>query len=181
LIAMNRLLDLLKQVLRSTGRGRDDQHPAPAADRTAKDGGDPGTRLRTELDGAPSALARRLAPAATPNVTVSRGTRPAILSKGRRTAVAAKPVTSFWAMAPLPLADASGDPAPLAAAPVLSGASVLQAAPTVADEWRDLPSGLSGGATTHDATQAVTGPRLVLEPAPKLSPDEDRSDRLFRS
>jgi hypothetical protein len=177
---MNRLLDLLKQGLRSTGRGRDDEPPAPAADRTAKDGGDPGTRLRTELEGAPSPLARRLAPAATPNVIVSRGTRPAVLSQAPRGAVAAKPVTPFWGMAPLPLADTSGDPAPLGPAPVFSGASVLQAAPTVTDEWRDMPSGLSSGATLLGTTQAATGPRLVLDPAPKLSPDEDRTDRPFR-
>jgi hypothetical protein len=83
-------------------------------------------------------------------------------------------------MAPLPLADASGDPEPLAPAPVLSGASVLQAAPTVTDDWRDMPSQLCGGTTLLGTPQAVTGQRLVLEPASKLSSDEDRTDWTFR-
>ena len=174
---MNRLLDQLKQGLRRIGRGRSEVPTGQPADLAADDR-EQGTRLRTELDDAPSSLERRLAQAALPTGPQSGRTRKAVLSKARRTAAAQNAVT-FWGLAPVALTDKSGDPAAPAPASILAGSSLLQPSPTVASVQRDPPSGLLGGAIAPAATQEVTGPPSLLDPAPKLSPDEDRTDRPF--
>jgi hypothetical protein len=174
---MNRLLDRLKQGLRRIGRGRNEVHPGPLFDPAAKDD-DQGTRLRTELDDAPSSLNKRLAPAA-PATTLQTGrTRKAILSKARRTGAPQNAMT-FWGMTPVALTDDSSDPTPLVPASMLSGSSQLQRSPSVADVQRASPSGLLGGAIPFAETQEVAGQPSLLEPAPKLAPEEDRIDRPF--
>jgi len=172
---MNRLLDQLKQGLRRIGRGRLD---APGGVPTAGPLNDRGhdARPRTGLDDAPSSLDKRLAPTAPPPGPQSGRTRKAILSKARRT-VASQNALSFWGLAPGSSADESGDPAALAPASVLAGSSLLQPSTVTAGPRRDRPSNLLGGAIPFCALQEVAGPQALLEPAPPLSPEDDRTDR----
>lgn len=172
---MNRLFDQLKQGLRRVGRGRLDLPGGVPTAGTVNDRGHD-TRLRTELDGAPSSLDERLAPTAPPTGPQSGRTRKAILSKACRTA-ASQNALSFWGLASVSSADKSGDPATLAPASVLAGSSLLQPSTVAADARRDRPSDLLVGAIPFGASQAVAGQQALLEPAPRLSPEDDSRDR----
>ena len=172
---MNRLLDQLKQSLRRIGRGRLE---VPGGVPTGSPGNDRGqdTRLRTELDAAPSCLDKRLAPTAPPTGPQSGRTRKAILSKARRTAVSQNAL-SFWGLAPVSSADKSGDLATIAPASMLAGSSLLQPSTAAAGARRDRPLGLLGAATSFGELQEVAVPQPLLEPAPPLLRDDDATDR----
>ena len=132
---MNRLLDQLKQGLRRIGRGRLE---VPGGVPTGSPGNDRGqdTRLRTELDDAPSSLDKRLTPTTPPAGPQSGRTRKAILSKARRTAPSQNAL-SFWGLAPVSSADKSGDLATIAPASMLAGSSLLQPSTAAAGARRD--------------------------------------------
>ena len=172
---MNRLLDQLKQGLRRIGRGRLE---VPGGVPTVSPGNDRGqdTRLRTELDDAPSCLDKRLTPTAPPTGPQSGRTRKAILSKARRTA-ASQNALSFWGLAPVSSADKSGDLATIAPASMLAGSSLLQPSTAAAGARRDRPLGLLGAATSFGELQEVAVPQALLEPAPPLSGKDDATDR----
>jgi hypothetical protein len=173
--AMNRLIDQLMQSLRRIGRGRHEVHPGSKAN-LAVDDREQGMRLRTELDDAPSSLGQRLAPMAQPAGPKSGRTRKAVLSKARRNAAPQNAMT-FWGLAPVVSTDKSGDPAALAPASVLAGSSLLHHEPALASVKLDPPSGVLGGAIPFAATEEVAGQPSLLEPAPKLSPEEDQTGR----
>jgi len=172
---MNRLLDQLKQSLRRIGRGRLEVPGGVPTGNPANDRGQD-TRLRTELDAAPSCLDKRLAPTAPPTGPQSGRTRKAILSKARRTA-ASQNALSFWGSAPVPPADNSGDLATLAPASMLAGSLLLQPSTAAAGARRDRPLGLLGAATSFGERQEVAAPQALLEPAPPLSREDDATDR----
>ncbi len=172
---MIRLLDQLKQGLRRIGRGRLE---VPGGVPTVSQVNDWGqaTRLRTELDDAPSSLEKRLTPTTPPAGPQSGRTRKAILSKARRTAPSQNAL-SFWGLAPASSEDKSGDPASLAPASVLAGSALLQPSTAAAGARRDRALGLLGAATSFGELQEVAGPQALLKPAPPLSPEDDRKDR----
>jgi len=172
---MIRLLDQLKQGLRRLGRGRLE---VPGGVPTVSQVNDWGqaTRLRTELDDAPSSLEKRLTPTTPPAGPQSGRTRKAILSKARRTAPSQNAL-SFWGLAPVSSADKSADPSSLAPASMLAGSSLLQPSTAAAGARRDRPLGLLGAATSFDERQEVAAPQALLEPAPPLSREDDATDR----
>ena len=172
---MNRLLDQLKQGLRRLGRGRLE---VPGGVPTVSQVNDWGqaTRLRTELDDAPSSLEKRLTPTTPPAGPQSGRTRKAILSKARRTAPSQNAL-SFWGLAPVSSADKSGDLATIAPASMLAGSSLLQPSTAAAGARRDRPLGLLGAATSFGELQEVAAPQSLLEPAPPLSREDDATDR----
>ena len=172
---MIRLLDQLKQGLRRIGRGRLE---VPGGVPTVSQVNDWGqaTRLRTELDDAPSSLDKRLTPTTPPAGPPSGRTRKAILSKARRTA-RTQSALSFWGLAPVASADESGDLAKIAPASMLAGSSLLQPSTAAAGARRDRPLGLLGAATSFGELQEVAVPQPLLEPAPPLSGKDDATDR----
>ena len=172
---MNRLLDQLKQSLRRIGRGRLEVRGGVPTGSSGNDRGQD-TRLRTELDDAPSCLDKRLAPTAPPTGPQSGRTRKAILSKARRTAPSQNAL-SFWGLAPVSSADKSGDLATIAPASMLAGSSLLQPSTAAAGARRDRPLGLLGAATSFGELQEVAVPQPLLEPAPPLSREDDATDR----
>jgi hypothetical protein len=153
---MNRLLDQLKQGLRRIGRGRLE---VPGGVPTVSQVNDWGqaTRLRTELDDAPSSLEKRLTPTTPPAGPQSGRTRKAILSKARRTAPSQNGL-SFWGLAPVSSADKSADPSSLAPASMLAGSSLLQPSTAAAGARRDRPLGLLGAAIPFGERQEVAAP-----------------------
>jgi len=172
---MNRLLEQLKQSLRRIGRGRLEvgggvPNGSPVNDR----GHD--TRLRTELDDAPSSLEKRLPLMGPPKGPKSGRTHKAILSKARRTA-ASQNALSFWGLAPVSSADKSGDLATIAPATMLAGSSLLQPSTAAAGARRERPLGLLGAAIPFGERQEVAAPQALLEPAPPLSREDDATDR----
>ena len=171
---MNRLLDQLKQGLRGIGRGRLEK---PGGVPTGSPGNDRGqdTRLRTELDDAPSSLEKRLTPTTPPAGPQSCRTRKAVLSKARRTAPTQNAL-SFWGLAPVASADESGHPATLAPASVLVGSSLLQPSTAADGARRSRPLGLLGTAIPFGELQEVAVPQPLLEPAPPLSGKDDAAD-----
>ena len=172
---MNRLLDQLKQGLRRIGRGRlEVPHGVPTDSPVNNRGHD--TRLRTELDDAPSSLEKRLTPTTPPAGPQSGRTRKAILSKARRTAPSQNAL-SFWGLAPVSSADKSADPSSLAPASMLAGSSLLQPSTAAAGARRDRPLGLLGAAIPFGERQEVAAPQALLEPAPPLLRDDDATDR----
>lgn len=172
---MNRLLDQLKQGLRRIGRGRLEVPGGVPTGSPVNDRGQD-TRVRTELDDAPSCVDKRLAPTAPPTGPQSGRTRKAILSKARRTA-ASQNALSFWGLAPVSSADKSGDLATIAPASMLAGSSLLQPSTAAAGARRDRPLGLLGAATSFGELQEVAVPQHLLEPAPPLSREDDATDR----
>ncbi len=172
---MNRLLEQLKQSLRKIGRGSleaggDVPNGRPASDR----GHD--TRLRIELDDAPSSLEKRSTPTP-PSGPQSGRTRKAILSKARR-AAPSQNALSFCGFAPISSADKPGDPTTLAPASVLAESSLMQPSTAAAGARRDRPPpDPLGGAIPLGAFQADAGPQALLEPASPLFPEDDRTDR----
>ena len=157
---MIRLLDQLKQGLRRIGRGRLE---VPGGVPTVSQVNDWGqaTRLRTELDDAPSSLEKRLTPTTPPAGPQSGRTRKAILSKARRTAPSQNAL-SFWGLAPVSSADKSGDPATLAPASMLAGSSLLQPSTAAAGARRDRPLGLLGAAIPFGERQEVAAPQAPV-------------------
>ena len=172
---MNRLLDQLKQGLRRIGRGRLEVPHGVPTDSPVNDRGDD-TRLRTELDDAPSSLGKRLTPTTPPAGPQSGRTRKAVLSKARRTAPTQNAL-SFWGLAPVASADESGHPATLAPASVLVGSSLLQPSTAADGARRSRPLGLLGTAIPFGELQEVAAPQALLEPAPPLSREDDATDR----
>ena len=172
---MNRLLDQLKQGLRRIGRGRLE---VPGGVPTVSQVNDWGqaTRLRTELDDAPSSLEKRLTPTTPPAGPQSGRTRKAILSKARRTAPPQNAL-SFWGLAPVSSADKSGDLATIAPASMLAGSSLLQPSTAGAGARRGRPLGLLGGAIPFHERQGGAAPQALLEPAPPLWREDDATDR----
>ena len=172
---MIRLFDQLKQGLRRIGRGRLE---VPGGVPTVSQVNDWGqaTRLRTELDDAPSSVEKRLTPTTPPAGPQSGRTRKAILSKARRTAPSQNAL-SFWGLASVASADESGHPATLAPASVLAGSALLQPSTAAAGARRDRPLGLLGAAIPFGELQEVAAPQALLEPAPPLSREDDATDR----
>ena len=171
---MNRLLDQLKQGLRRIGRGRLE---VPGGVPTVSQVNDWGqaTRLRTELDDAPSSLEKRLTPTTPPAGPQSGRTRKATLSKARRTA-RTQNALSFWGLAPVSSADKSRDLATLAPASMLAGSSLLQPSTAATGARRGRPLGLLGTAIPFGELQEVAVPQPLLEPAPPLSGKDDAAD-----
>ena len=173
--SMIRLFDQLKQGLRRIGRGRLE---VPGGVPTVSQVNDRGqaTRLRTELDDAPSSLEKRLTPTTPPAGPQSCRTRKAVLSKARRTAPTQNAL-GFWGLAPVASADESGHPATLAPASVFAGSALLQPSTAAAGARRDRPLGLLGAAIPFGERQEVAAPQALLEPAPPLSREDDVTDR----
>lgn len=60
---------------------------------------------------------------------------------------------------------------------MLEGSSLLQPPMAAGGARRDGPSELLGGAIPLGGLQEGAGPQALLEPAPPLSPEDDRTDR----
>lgn len=178
--SMNKLLERLKQGLRSIGRGRSDGHDVSRASHAGNDG-ERDTRLRTELDDVPSSLDKRPAPTApSPNLSTSR-TRRAVLSKARRTSGPQNAMT-IWGPAPTSptsLFDDSGASAP---APLLTGSTFEPLPPPAKAGPRRSPLELLEGAVpfgTSGTSAEAAKASSPLDAASPFTPDDDGIDRLF--
>lgn len=175
--SMNTLLERLKQGLRSIGRGHSDGHDVSRANHAVSHR-ERDTRLRTELDDAPSSLDKRPAPTApSPSLSTSR-TRKAVLSKARRTSGPQNAMT-IWGPAPTSptsLFDDSGASAP---APLLTGSTFVPLPPPVTAGPRRSPLGLFEGAVPFSTSVEAAKASSPLDTANPFTPDDDPIDRLF--
>lgn len=175
--SMNKLLERLKQGLRSIGRGHSDGHDVSRANHAGNDG-ERDTRLRTELDDAPSSLDKRPAPTApSPSLSTSR-TRKAVLSKARRTSGPQNAMT-IWGPAPTSPTSPFDDSGASAPAPLLTGSTFVPLPPPAKAGPRRSPLGLLEGAVPFGASAEAAKASSPLDAATPFTPDDDGIDRLF--
>jgi len=175
--SMNKLLERLKQGLRSIGRGHSYGRDVSRPNHAGNDGGRD-TRLRTELDDAPSPLDKRPAPTApSPNLSTSR-TRKAVLSKARRTSGPQNAMT-IWGPAPTSPASLFDDSRASAPAPLLTGSTFVPLPPPAKAGPRRSPLGLFEVAVPFGASAAAAKASSPLDAANPFTPDDDGIDRLF--
>lgn len=177
--SMNKLLERLKQGLRSIGRGHSDGRDVLRANHAGSDERD--TRLRTELDDAPSSLDKRPAPTApSPSLSTSR-TRKAVLSKARRTSGPQNAMT-IWGPAPTSPTSLFDDSAASAPAPLLTGSTFVPLPPPAKAGPRRSPLELLEGAVpfaTSGTSAEAAKASSPLDAASPFTPDDDGIDRLF--
>lgn len=175
--SMNRLLERLKQGLRSIGRGTSDGHDVSKANHALNDR-ELDTRLRTELDDAPSSLDKRPPPSEPSPSPSSSRTRKAVLSKARR-ATGTPNAPSIWGLAPTSRTGVlEGDGLPAPALP-LTGSTFPPLAPSAKSEPRRSPSGLLEGAIAFGSSLEPANPPSPPDTAHPFPPDDDRPDRPF--
>lgn len=176
---MKKLLDRIKQGLRSIGRGNIEREPPDPTARS--DEAAPVPRMRTELDAADgrTKTGAPAQPQAQPQQPTSLRLRKATLSKARRTGPSQN-APSLWGTAPPAVDGLFGTPAePL---PLLSGATLVghlstdteraQRPRTAGGFLEGVPSfGRPADSTNHGDT--------LFGPAPSLTPSEEPKDRLF--
>jgi hypothetical protein len=175
--SMNRLLERLKQGLRSIGRGTSYGHDVSKASHALNDR-DLDTRLRTELDDAPSSLDKRPPPSGpSPRPSTSRA-RMAVLSKAHR-AIGTPNAPSIWGLAPTSRAavfDGGEGPAP--ALPLTGSAFAPPVPPAKAEPHRSISS-LLDGAIEFGSSLEPANPPSPPDTAHPFPPDDDRPDRPF--
>jgi hypothetical protein len=175
--SMNKLLERLKQGLRSIGRGHSDGHDVSRANHAGNDG-ERDTRLRTELDDAPSSLDKRPAPTApSPSLSTSR-TRKAVLSKARRTSGPQNAMT-IWGPAPTSPTSLFDDSGASASAPLLTGSTCVPLPPPAKAGPRRSPLDLLEGAVPFGASAEAAKASSPLHAANPFTPDDDPIDHLF--
>lgn len=171
--SMNKLLERLKQGLRSIGRGHSDGHDVSRGNHAVNDR-ERDTRLRTELDDAPSSLDKRSAPSAP-----STGcTRKAVLSNARRTSGPQNAMT-LWGPAPTSRTSLFDDSGASAPATVLSGSTLVPRPPPADAGPRRSPLGLLEGAFPFSTSAEAAKAPSPTEMANPFTSDDDRIDRLF--
>lgn len=175
--SMNRLLQRLKQGLRSIGRGPSHGHDVSKASHALKDR-ELDTRLRTELDDAPSSLDKRQPPSGpSPKPSTSRA-RMAVLSKARR-ATGTPNAPCIWGLAPTSRTGFfDGAEAPAPALP-LTGSTFAPPAPPAKAEPRRSTSVLLDGAIAFGSSLEPASPPSPPDTAHPIPPDDDRPDRPF--
>jgi len=175
--SMNKLLERLKQGLRSIGRGHSDGHDVSRANHAVSDR-ERDTRLRTELDDARSSLDKRPAPSVpSPSLSTSR-TRKAVLSKALRTS-GLQNAMIIWGPAPTSRSSLFHDSEASAPARALTGSTFVPVPPPATAEPHRSPFGLLDGAIPLD-TSADTA--HVPSPADAVHPfalDAERIERQF--
>lgn len=174
--SMNKLLERLKQGLRSIGRGHSDGHDVSRANHAVSDR-ERDTRLRTELDDAPSSLDRRPAPSVpSPSLSTSRS-RKAVLSKARRTWP--QNAMTIWGLAPTSRTSLFDDSGASAPAPVMTG-STFAPLPLPANAGpRRSPLELLDDAIPFDESPDAAHAPSPANAAHPFTPDDNRIDRLF--
>lgn len=174
---MNKLLERLRQGLRSFGRGTFDRRVSSPASR-AVDVRERDCRMRTELDSHPSSLDKRpLQSTPRPTPQISRA-RKAVLSKARRT-TGPQNAPSIWGLAPTQRAsvfDAAEAPAPV---PLLAGSNLSPSARHPDSGQRRPPPGpLEGAIPFGPSAEAARAPSPVGSVHP-FALDDEPADRLF--
>ena len=175
--SMNRLLERLKQGLRSIGRGPSHVHDVTKASHAVNDR-ELDTRLRTELDYAPSSPDKR-SPLSGPSPSPSSSrTQKAVLSKARR-ATGTQNAPSIWGLAPASRAGVFDGAEAHAPALPLTGSTLTPPAPSAKAEPRRSTSGLLEGAIAFGSSLEPANPPSPPDTAHPSPPDDDRPDRPF--